>query len=651
MKIALVTPYDYPYPGGVTEHIRHLDREFRARGHETRIIAPSTQEQEALDTNVIKVSGDVLPVPFNGSIARVALSPEIWERVEEILNDEQFDVVHVHEPEAPLVNWAVLQMSRAVNVGTFHAYSENKTAYQYIQPFLEWVWMELDGRIFVSPALRDALAPYLFGESRVIPNGIDYSRFAGRDPSPSSGQAPSAGSGQAVAPIAEFDDGRPNILFVGRLEPRKGFPHLLNAYPQIKRALPGARLLVVGAFGEAEKARLAEQLRANELRDVHLIGRVSNEDLPRYYRTATVFCAPSTGGESFGIVLLEAMAAGVPVVASGIAGYRSVMQDGVQGRLVAPGDEPALAEAIIGLLRDVEACAQMATRGRETAAQYDWSVVAPKVLEFYRELLETRPRWRAAPKDVPTRQMERGVTVPETARVVMEIRGHLKLEGWDQHEVFASARGGGEVHVEMHESTVSVMGMTNGKEYTVYVPRGATAHITRVDGHAWVRGLSHALEIERVAGHLKLEQIAAASIRRVAGNLTAYEIQGELECKNVAGNLTVHMMAGHLTAHAAGNASIHSLYGAITLDASGKAQVALSPQPSQTSDGASSIRADKIELTLDPSADATVTIQDQRGVRTRVFGNGQIPIALEARGVVVNKASAPIMKMTTAGTA
>ncbi len=629
MKIALVTPYDYPYPGGVTEHVRHLDREFRARGHDTRILAPSTQPQDALDTNVIKVSGDVLPIPLNGSTARIALSPEILERVQEILNDEHFDVVHLHEPEAPLLNWAVLQASRAVNVGTFHAYSENKTLYQYIQPFLEWVWLELDGRILVSPALREALAPYIFGEVPIIPNGIDYARFAAPD----------------MAPIREFDDEGPTILFVGRLEPRKGFPHLLNAYPDIQRAFPDARLLIVGAFAEADRSRWAEEVRTRALRDVHLIGRVSSDELPRYYRTATVFCAPSTGGESFGIVLLEAMAAGLPVVASSIAGYRSVMQDGVQGRLVAPKDEPGLAEAIIGLLRDPEARGQMATRGRETAAQYDWSVVAPRVLEYYQELLETRPRWRAAPQDASAPPMEQSASVSETPGVVMDIRGNLKLEGWDRAEVTARVRGEGQVHVERHNHTVIVAGVTPGKEYAVGVPRDAHVHITYVGGNVRVRGSSGPLEIERVGGHLKLEQIAGAHIRRVNGHLSMYENQGALRVKSIGGHLTVHSMAGALMANALGNAKIQALCGAIRLRTGGKAQVEFLPQPDSALDGTSSIRAGgKIELSLDPTADATVTIQGPRGVRTRVFGKGTIPITLEAGGgVALGETLAPIL--------
>jgi phosphatidylinositol alpha-mannosyltransferase len=632
MKIALVTPYDYPYPGGVTEHIRHLDREFQRGGHETRIIAASTQGQEPAEANVIKVSGKVLPLPFNGSTARLALSPEIVQRVEEILNDEQFDVVHLHEPEAPLVNWAVLRASQAVKVGTFHAYSENKRLYKTVQPFIDWVWLELDGRIFVSPALRDAWEPYTFGELRVIPNGIDTARFAAED----------------IAPIAEFDDGRPNLLFVGRLEPRKGFPHLLNAYPQIKRSVPEARLLVAGAYTDEDKARLLEQAGAKDLHDVHWIGRVSGQDLPRYYRTATVFCVPSTGGESFGIILLEAMAAGVPIVASGIAGYRSVMQDGAQGRFVAPGDESAFAQAIVTLLGEPETRARMAEHGRQTAAQYDWSVVAPQVLKYYQELLEKRPRWRVSSSGVPASTQE-CVAVPDSARMILDIRGHLKVEGWDRSEVFASAQGKGEVHVDVQDGMVSITGVTPGQEYTVYLPQSASVHITYAGGNAQVRGLDQPLEIERVVGNLKLQQIVSAHIRSTGGHLSAYEVYGPLECQAVQGHLTVHRLTGRLVAEAQGHASVDALVGAIMLCTGGKAKVSFTPHPEPGFDAGSSIQAgDKIELALDPATNATVTVHDAGGIRSHMFGDGLVPIKLDAPGGVRFTKSPAFRTRTTA---
>lgn len=381
MKIALVTPYDYPYPGGVTEHIRHLAREFRARGHETRIIAPSTAPSGALPANVIQISQGIVPVTGNGSTARITLSPAVGHRVKQVLDREHFDIVHIHEPQVPLLGWAVLRESHSVNIGTFHAYSENHNLDEYAHPLMAWVQAHLDGRIFVSPVVQEMLSSYASNGSRVIPNGIDYERFA--DP--------------ALAPIQEFGDGRPNILFVGRLDERKGFRYLLQAYPHIKQAIPDARLLVVGAFGEQEQAALVDHVSANNLSDVHFIGRVSPEDLARYYRTATLFCAPSTGGESFGIVLLEAMAAGLPIVASDIAGYRSVMSDNLEGRLVRPCDDEALADAIIGLVRQPSERARLARHGRATAAQYDWHMVAPRVLDYYEEAMHARKQRSATP--------------------------------------------------------------------------------------------------------------------------------------------------------------------------------------------------------------------------------------------------------------
>ncbi len=387
MKIALVTPYDYPFPGGVTEHIMQLDHEFRARGHDTRILAASSEDKDILRGNVIKVSGAVAPIPFSGSTARITLSPQVYRRVKNILHDEKFDIVHVHEPGVPVLSVAVLRHSHAINVGTFHAYRETNAFYEYARPLAARIFGRLDGRIFVSEAVRDYITHYFPSEYRVIPNGIDLARFGSPD----------------IPPIAKYNDGRPNILFVGRMEKRKGFRHLIRAYPYIKSAVPNARLLVVGAFSDEEKAPFVRYARTHHLRSIHWIGYVSREDLPRYYRTATVFCAPSTGFESFGIVLLEAMAAGLPMVASDIAGYRLVLSDRVEGCLVEPENARAIADATIELLRDPAQRAAMAARGRATAAQYDWRIIAERVLEYYGELLRartvpsTRPtRWRRA---------------------------------------------------------------------------------------------------------------------------------------------------------------------------------------------------------------------------------------------------------------
>ncbi|TAH51884.1 MAG: glycosyltransferase family 1 protein [Chloroflexota bacterium] len=370
MKIALVMPYDYPFPGGVTEHIMQLDREFRRRGHDTRILAASSDEDAALPANVIKVSSVVASFPFSGSSVRVPINPQVYQRVKKILKQEDFDVVHAHEPAAPPLCPIVLHHSRAINVGTFHAYRETNTAYQITRPLLTPLYNKLDGRIFVSQAVRDFTLAQFTGDYRVIPNGIDVLRFASAD----------------VEPIERFNDDRPNILYVGRLDKRKGFEHLMRAFPYIKNHFPDARLIVVGAFDDEEKKPFLRYARQQHLSSVHFVGFVSREELPRYYRTATLFCAPSTGFESFGIVLLEAMAAGVPIVASDITGYRQVLTENQEGKLVPPCDPEAIARACVELCKQPRLRARMAEQGRLTAARYDWTHIADAVLSYFEEL-------------------------------------------------------------------------------------------------------------------------------------------------------------------------------------------------------------------------------------------------------------------------
>ena len=379
MKIALVSPYDYPYPGGVVTHIFYLDKEFRRLGHDVRIIAACSEDVGDVPPQVIKVSGSIVPIPAAGSVARITLSPRVYRRVKKILKREQFDVIHLHEPMTPTLPLAVLRHTplspQSVVVGTFHAYRESAhPGYEYAKPIFEPFFGRLDGRIAVSNAVRDYLAPYFPGDYRIIPNGIDLERFG--DP--------------ALRPFERFDDGKLNILFVGRLEKRKGFKYLLRAFAQVRKAIPEARLIVVGAYDKEDKEPFVLYARENRLRDVRFIGQVSEDDLPRYYRTCHVFCAPSTGFESFGIILLEAMAAGKPIVASNIDGYRGVLEDGGEGLLVQPEDERRLAEALIYLLKDPALREKMGRQGQATATDYAWHKVAQQVLDYYRELLERK---------------------------------------------------------------------------------------------------------------------------------------------------------------------------------------------------------------------------------------------------------------------
>lgn len=387
MKIALVSPYDYPYPGGVTEHIAHLEEEFIRRGHTVRIIAPSSSDNEVLQKgNILKV-GSVVSIPSNGSVARITLSLRLSGRVKRILREEAFDVVHIHEPLTPALPLTVLWHSHAVNIGTFHRYGGTHLPYYYGKPILRRFFNRLDGRIAVSePALR-FISRHFNAKYIIIPNGIKLQNF-----------------GEHVPPFPELRDGKMNILFVGRLEKRKGFSYLLRAFVRVKREYPNVRLIAVGPFSEKAKLRYESFTESHDLSDVHLIGYVSKPDLARYYRSCDVFCAPSTGGESFGIILLEAMASGKPIVASDIDGYRAVIHDGHDGLLVQPKDDEHLASSLLRLLRDTELRETLTRNGLVTVQQYSWEKIAGRVLDYYRAVLHTCGFPQPAPVETENRE-------------------------------------------------------------------------------------------------------------------------------------------------------------------------------------------------------------------------------------------------------
>jgi phosphatidyl-myo-inositol alpha-mannosyltransferase len=366
VKIALVSPYDYPYPGGVTNHVKHLHRQFTELGHDVRIMAPSSNRNLEREEDDVYRIGNVRRIPANGSIARITLSFRLARRVREVLVSEQFDVIHAHEPLMPSLPPTVLKYSQTVNVGTFHAYRGSYYGYFYGRPVLRHAFRKLDGRIAVSRAAKRFVRQYFMAPYRIIPNGVEIERFnPGR-----------------VAPLPHFQDGRPNILFVGRPEKRKGVGYLLRAYPLVKAAFPDARFIIVGA-GNWEDSPYRAYIERHNLRDIVVVGRVSEDDLPRYYRSADVLCSPATQGESFGIVLLEGMASGLPIVASDIEGYRQVVSDEQQALLVPPRNEHALADAVCRLLQDAELRTVMGGRGMLTASDYSWQRVAEQVLDFY----------------------------------------------------------------------------------------------------------------------------------------------------------------------------------------------------------------------------------------------------------------------------
>lgn len=377
MKIALVSPYDFVHPGGVNIHVASLAAQFRGLGHAVTIVAPVARDQ-AVPEDVLAISRSITSVKTGGSNARVSLSPRASRRIKHLLQQERFDVVHLHNPLTPLVSVSFLRhrdvAPETAMVATLHEYRVDKNPLFTLGDSVIHRWIErLDGRIAVSEAARSYNNTYFPGDYAVIPNGIDVAHFD-----------------EGVQPFARYRDGRPTVLFLGRLEYRKGFKYLLRAWPWVREVVPDARLLVVGAYNKRRKRPYVLYARRQGIRGVRFVGPTSEQDKPRYYRTADLFCAPNAGFESFGIILLEGMAAGIPVVASDIPGFRTVLDDGVQGVFVPPRHPQALAKSIIDLLCDPERRTQMGQAGRVKAAGYDWSHVAGQVLDFYERVLATR---------------------------------------------------------------------------------------------------------------------------------------------------------------------------------------------------------------------------------------------------------------------
>lgn len=370
MKICLVSPYDYTHPGGVSEHVRHLAVQLRRRGHAVTVMAPSA----ALDDDhgipgYVRI-GRSTPLPGNGSVARVALSFHLVRRVRRILDAEAFDVVHYHEPLLPALPITVLRFHRGANVGTFHAFARRNLGYYYGRPFLKRYFRRLHSLIAVSVPARDFVSRYFPGDYHVVPNGIDLDRFRPELP-----------------PLPELrTPGMRTILFVGRLEQRKGLPVLLDAYAQLRRHRHDVRLVVVGEG--AMRRGYERYVQAERIPDVRFCGHVESEVLPRCYTSADIFCSPALRGESFGIVLLEAMASGIAVVASAIDGFRHLVSDDVDGLLVPPGDPEALAATLHALLDDDDRRRRLAAAGRRTAQRYDWRRVVDEVLDVYAEAQE-----------------------------------------------------------------------------------------------------------------------------------------------------------------------------------------------------------------------------------------------------------------------
>ena len=372
MNIALVSPYDYAHPGGANNHIALLSREFVRRGHRVTIAAPSSRSPEHLGVDNFVRLGVPIPIPANGSLARVSFSVWLNPKIKALLKAEQFDVIHLHEPLTSLLSLAVLRNSRTLNIGTFHSFWQGTKRFQGFKQLVRPHFDRLHGRIAVSQPAAQFIGKLFPAEYEIIPNPVDLDHFA-----------------RPAPPLPQFQDGKTNILFVGRMEKRKGFRYLLEAYSRLKWDYPDTRLIVVTS--QTPDKECYGIIGARSLQDV-VFCRASYAELPRYHQAAHIFCAPNVGKESFGMVLTEAMAAGLPVVATNNEGFASVVDDGVQGLLVPPKDEEALAGALKRLLDDPGLRQRLAAEGSRKSHLYDADSVATRVLQFYEE---TRQRVRA----------------------------------------------------------------------------------------------------------------------------------------------------------------------------------------------------------------------------------------------------------------
>ena len=366
MRILLSCPYAWDAPGGVQVHVGELGARLRARGHDVRVLTPS---RAAPREPWVRGVGRPIAVPYNRSVAPICFSPASARRVATELRAFAPDVVHAHEPLAPSTSMFAVRAGAAEGtpiVATFHAGAERSRLFDIAAPVLRRVARSIDVRVAVSAAAA-RFASRRIGEGFVIvPNGVDVERFAGAEP-------------------AELPAGR-RMLFVGRLDERKGFRVAVAAFERLAGRFPDLLLVVVGDGPEAAAARaLPESIRSR----IVLVGRVANEDLHGYEAAADVFVAPSVGGETFGVVLVEAMAAGVPVVASDIPGYDEVIREG-EGLLVPPRDPAALAAAVARVLDDPPAARAFGDAGRARARTYSWESVADRLEAIYEDVAGRR---------------------------------------------------------------------------------------------------------------------------------------------------------------------------------------------------------------------------------------------------------------------
>lgn len=361
LRVGLVCPYSLDVPGGVQNHVRDLASQLAARGHDVRVLAPGEPADDL--PGYVTTVGKAVPVRWNGSTARVAFGPRAVTMVRRWLAESRLDVLHVHEPSSPSVSLLALWASDVPVVGTFHSATPRSWVMSSTASLLRPSMEKISARIAVSEAARDTLVQHVGGEPVVIPNGLDHAAFVEARPRP------------------EWSGPGPTIAFLGRTEePRKGLAVLLAAFPAVVARHPSARLLVAGGSDPSAWATAAPP---EVMARVEFLGQVDDIDRARLLSSATVYVAPQTGGESFGIVLVEAMAAGTAVVASGLPAFRAVLGDGRFGELFAVGSSADCARAINALLADPGRRTTLQAGAADEVRRYDWSRLVADVEAVY----------------------------------------------------------------------------------------------------------------------------------------------------------------------------------------------------------------------------------------------------------------------------
>ncbi|HET9251606.1 MAG TPA: glycosyltransferase family 4 protein [Candidatus Eisenbacteria bacterium] len=376
-RIAIVTQAYHPTVGGVTEHVDATARVLRSRGHQVTVVT-SGPRPSADEAGVIRV-GRNLNLRYNGAENNMTVGLSLVPELQSALERGRFDLVHVHCPIAPVLPLLAIRLARVPVVGTFHSVSSD-LPYRLFGSWLAPFYRRLRGALAVSEAAREYIGRHFDGRVDIVPNGVDLTRFR-----------------PGIPPALPSEEGVPTILYVGRFDPRKGLPELIQACTILARDSVPFRLVLVG--DGALRPRVERMARNGPLRGrVRFEGRVGNDRLPAYYASADVFCSPARGGESFGLVLLEAMACGVPVVATDLPGYRSVVTHDQDGEIVAPRDALGLAIGLERVLRDPRRRARMRAHGIEKARRYGWVSFLDRLEAVYDSILapKARPRTRAA---------------------------------------------------------------------------------------------------------------------------------------------------------------------------------------------------------------------------------------------------------------